>query len=123
MSQKKPTSKEPVPQKPKDSGGDQPQRDWTPASPAKRAMAWTGVVYMVILVALNTYYIYTGTPLTGLAPLLAVPGLAGLGVVALLWMRERGRSVALLLLSGVCFGLAVLLCFAGLPGLMANFGG
>ena len=96
---------------------------YTPASPAKRAMAWTGVVYMVILVGLNTYFYFTGTMLTGLAPLLAVPGLIGLSVVMHLWMRERGRTAPLVLLSAVCIVLAVFSLLAGIPGLMANFGG
>ncbi len=41
-----------------------------------------GVVYMVILVALMTYFYFTGSMLVNMAPLLAVPGLIGLGVLA-----------------------------------------
>ena len=55
---------------------------YTPASPVKRGLAWIGVVYMVIITALSTYHIYTGTALNGLAPLLAVPGLVGLGIIS-----------------------------------------
>ena len=33
----------------------QEAEDWTPASPAKRVIAWVGVVYMVCLVLLNLY--------------------------------------------------------------------
>ena len=53
---------------------------YTPASPVKRTMAWIGVVYMVILVAMMTYYYFTGSMLVNMAPLLAVPGLIGLGI-------------------------------------------
>ena len=31
-------------------------RGYTPASPVKRTLAWIGLSYMVILVALTTYY-------------------------------------------------------------------
>ena len=33
---------------------------YTPASPVKRTLAWIGLSYMVILVALTTYYFFTG---------------------------------------------------------------
>lgn len=63
---------------------------YTPASPVKRTMAWIGVVYMVILVAMMTYYYFTGSMLVNMAPLLAVPGLIGLGILALVsWAHHR----------------------------------
>lgn len=55
---------------------------YTPASPVKRTLAWIGLSYMVILVALTTYYFFTGTTLGNLGPLLTVPGLIGLGAVS-----------------------------------------
>ena len=59
----------------------QEAEDWTPASPAKRVIAWVGVVYMVCLVLLNLYPFYTGGRyLTGVGPLLVCPGVAGLAV-------------------------------------------
>lgn len=64
---------------------------YTPASPVKRTMAWIGVVYMVILVAMMTYYYFTGSMLVNMAPLLAVPGLIGLGILALVSWRTTGR--------------------------------
>ena len=41
---------------------------YTPASPVKRTLAWIGLSYMVIIVALTTYYFYTGTTLGNLGP-------------------------------------------------------
>ena len=49
-------------------------RGYTPASPLKRTMAWIALAYVLILLALTTYYFYTGTTLGNLAPLLTVPG-------------------------------------------------
>ena len=36
-------------------------RGYTPASPLKRTMAWIALAYVHILLALTTYYFYTGT--------------------------------------------------------------
>ena len=96
---------------------------YTPASPVKRTLAWIGVVYMVLLVALMTYFYFTGTMLTGLGPLLTVPGLVGMGVLALVSQRTtgrpgQGRAVAL---AALCWVLAVLTLPVGIAGLLANF--
>ena len=66
-------------------------RGYTPASPLKRTMAWIALAYVLILLALTTYYFYTGTTLGNLAPLLTVPGLIGLGALALVSWRSTGR--------------------------------
>lgn len=96
---------------------------YTPASPVKRAMAWLGIVYMVIITALSTYNIYTGTALHGLAPLLAVPGLVGLGIVALISHKTTGRpeKSTALALAVACWVLAAVLLLPGIAGLMSNF--
>ena len=36
---------------------------YTPASPIKRTLAWIALVYVLILLALTTYYYYTGLSL------------------------------------------------------------
>ena len=64
-----------------------PKPDWTPASPAKRALAWMGIVYMVILVLLTTYNLATGEPLHGIPGILLFPACGGLS--ALSWLRYR----------------------------------
>ena len=102
----------------------QPENEgYTPASPVKRALAWVGVVYMVILVALTTYFYFTGTMLTGLAPLLTIPGLAGLGVVSILSWRTTGQpgKMAAIILAALCWLLALLTLPVGIAGLMSNF--
>ena len=99
------------------------EQGYTPASPVKRAMAWIGVVYMVILVALMTYFYFTATMLGGLGPLLTVPGLVGLGIVAIISWRTTGRpgKGAAIGLAAVCWLLAALSLPIGIAGLMSNF--
>ena len=60
---------------------DEKKPDYTPASPVKRTLAWIGLVYMVILVALTTWFYFTAKPLgnLGLLALATLPiGIAGL---------------------------------------------
>lgn len=97
---------------------------YTPASPVKRAMAWVGVVYMVILTALTTYmYFSGGEPLTSIAPLLAVPGLIGLGIVGLISSRTTGSPSkgSAWTLAILCWLAAVWFLIPGIGGLLANF--
>ena len=63
----KPNSQQtPQPDRPDDLNQDQ-QEPYVPASPVKRTMAWIGIVYMVILLCLTTFYFYTGRMLGNLA--------------------------------------------------------
>lgn len=96
---------------------------YTPASPVKRALAWIGVVYMVILVALMTYFYFTASMLSGLGPLLTIPGLVGLGIVSVISWRTTGRPQKnpAIVLAVICWLLAVLTVPIGIAGLMANF--
>ncbi len=96
---------------------------YTPASPVKRTMAWIGVVYMVIIVALTTYYYFTGTALGNLSQLLVLPGLIGAGIVLVVAHQTEGTPS-----KAVAYGAAFLLwglAIATLPlawiGLMSNF--
>ena len=99
------------------------EQGYTPASPVKRALAWIGVVYMVILVALTTYFYFTATMLGGLGPLLTIPGLVGLGIVSLISLRTTGRPAKgpAIALAVLCWVLAVLTLPVGIAGLMSNF--
>ena len=98
-------------------------RGYTPASPVKRAMAWIGIVYMLILVALITYFFFTATTLGGLGPLLTLPGLIGLGIVALISWRTTGRPTkrAAIAIAALCWLIALLTLPIGIAGLMTNF--
>lgn len=100
-----------------------PDEGYTPASPVKRTLAWIGVVYAVILLALTTYIYFTGTALGNLGPLLTVPGLIGLGVVVLVSWRSTGRPPkgSAIALAALCWLLALAALPMGIIGLMSNF--
>ena len=89
---------------------------YTPASPVKRTMAW-------LFLALTTYYFYTGSMLGNLGPLLAVPGLIGLGILALVSWRTTGRpgKWPAIALAAVCFLAALATLPLGIVGLLSNF--
>lgn len=100
------------------------QQSYTPASPVKRTLAWIGLAYMVIVVALTTYYYFNGSMLTNLGPLLTVPGLIGLGALSIVSYRSTGRpgKVAAILLAVLCWALALATLPIGIAGLLSNFG-
>lgn len=68
----KPNQTRPDPNQQPDHREEQPE--YIPASPVKRTMAWIGIVYMVILLCLTTFYFYTGRMLGNLAPCSPCPG-------------------------------------------------
>ena len=116
------SQQKPQPDRPDDLNQDQ-QEPYVPASPVKRTMAWIGIVYLVILLCLTTFYFYTGRMLGNLAPLLTVPGLVGLGALILVSWRSTGhpRRGLAFGLSLLCFCLAAFTLPIGLLGLMSNF--
>ncbi len=57
------------------------EASYVPASIYKRVWAWVGIVYMVILVLLVTYFLATWTFLTGIAGIMLFPALGGFCVV------------------------------------------
>ena len=101
------------------------ERGYTPASPVKRTLAWIALAYVLIFLALTTYYYYTGTMLGNLGPLLTVPGLTGLGALSLVSWRSTGspKKGAAVLLALVCWLLALASLPLGLAGLLSTFGG
>lgn len=96
---------------------------YTPASPIKRTLAWIALVYVLILLALTTYFFYTGTTLGNLAPLLTVPGLIGLGVLILVSWHTKGtpKATVAIVLALACFALAAFTLPIGIVGLLSNF--
>lgn len=94
-----------------------------PASPVKRTLAWIGLAYVLILLALTTYFYFTGTGLRNLGPLLTVPGLIGLGAVALVSWRSTGRpgKWPAIAIAAVCWLLALATLPIGIIGLLSNF--
>ncbi len=98
---------------------------YTPASPVKRTLAWIALAYVLIFLALTTYFYFTGKMLGNLAPLLTVPGLIGLGALSIVSWKSTGRpgTIPAFLLALLCFALALFTLPLGIAGLMSNFGG
>ena len=98
-------------------------KGYVPASPVKRTMAWIALVYVLIFLALTTYFYFTGTMLGNLAPLLTVPGLAGLGVLVIVSRVTTGSPsrTATVVLALLCFCLAAFTLPLGIVGLLSNF--
>ena len=96
---------------------------YTPSSPVKRTMAWIALVYVLIFLALTTYFYFTGTMLGNLAPLLTVPGLLGLAVVLIVSWRTTGKpgKWAAIALAAACIAFALATLPLGIVGLMSNF--
>ena len=93
------------------------------ATPIQRLWAWVGVVYMVILVLLTTYALAHAAYLRGIAPLMMVPALTGVGGSAIVRYRQgqgRGGLPACILLSGACGLLVVFNLIRGMPVLLAQ---
>ena len=112
--------------RPEDNKPQEEQDPYIPASPIKRIIAWVGIVYMVCLIFLNLYpFFNSGSYLTGVAPLFACPGIAGLLVIAIWTLRQPdetySKKASMVVLALVCaVGLIVSLVL-GIPGLLANF--
>ena len=104
---------------------EQEEKGFIPSSPVKRTLAWIGVVYALILLALTTYFFFTATGLGNLGPLLTIPGLIGLGVLALVSWRSTGKPEKwpAIALAAICWLLALATLPIGVAGLMSNFGG
>ena len=106
-----------------------PEREsYTPASPVKRILAWTGVVYMVGFVVLNLYpFFHQGSYLYGIAPLFACPGIGGMFAISLYLARHPdsppSRKVSMGVLAAVCVAGFIISLYLGIPALLANFGG
>ena len=101
------------------------EQDYVPSSPLKRTLAWIALVYVLIFLGLTTYFYFTGSMLGNLAPLLTVPGLIGLGILAIVGWRTTGKpgKWAAIGLALLCWGLAAATLPIGIAGLMTNFGG
>lgn len=110
-------------QKPPEQNPERPE-PYTPASPVKRTLAWIALVYVLIFLALTTFYYFNGYMLGNLGPLLTVPGLVGLGILGLVGWRANGRpgKLAAILLAAVCWLLALATLPMGIAGLLSNFG-
>ena len=82
---------------------------YTPASPVKRTLAWIALAYVLVGLALTTFYFFNGYMLGNLGPLLTVPGLIGLGALGLVSWRSTGRpgKFPAILLAILCWAAAL----------------
>ena len=98
---------------------------YVPASPVKRTLAWIGLAYALLLLALTTYFFFTATMLGNLSPLLTLPGLVGLGALAIVSWRSTGTpgKWPAILIALVCWAAAAFTVPMAWVGLMSNFGG
>lgn len=103
------------------------QEAWEPASFEKRAAAWMGVVYVLMMGFVITFSLYTGgRGLPGTFPLFLVPVSVTLAVVLIRRLKLHtcpggvaGGVLGLVLsAAGVIIGLVL-----GVPALLAAFGG
>ena len=101
-----------------------PPESYTPASPVKRTLAWIALAYVLIGLALTTFYFFNGYMLGNLGPLLTVPGLIGLGALGLVSWRSTGRpgKFPAILLAILCWAAALATLPIGIVGLLSNFG-
>lgn len=108
--------------------GDNPKEEeqWTPASFEKRAAAWMGIVYVLMMCFVITFSLYTGgRELPGTFPLFLVPVSFTLAVVLIRRLKlgtcpggVAGGVLGLILCTaGVILGLVL-----GVPALLAAFG-
>ena len=97
---------------------------YTPASFEKRAAAWVGIVYMVIVAVVMAWTTARGGQvLTGTGPLLLLPAAGGVAAVAIHRRRTGAAGTAFTVLvllvaaAGAVLGLAL-----GLPPLLGHPG-
>lgn len=83
----------------------QEEKGYIPASPVKRTLAWIGLAYALLFLALTTYYFYTGSMLGNLGAPAGRPR-RSTGAPSLVSWRSTGRPK-----KGAC-RLLVLLCWA-----------
>ena len=106
---------------PSPNSGEQ-KPSYTPASPVKRALAWMGIVYMVILVLLTTYNMATGEPIHNIPGILLFPACGGLAAVCFLRWREI-KKLPLLILGVLASVACAVNLVTGVLSLVAALGG
>ena len=106
---------------PSPNSGEQ-KPSYTPASPVKRALAWMGIVYMVILVLLTTYNMATGEPIHNIPGILLFPACGWLAAVCFLRWREI-KKLPLLILGVLAAVACAVNLVTGVLSLVAALGG
>lgn len=107
---------------------EQTPQPWTPASFDKRAAAWMGIVYVLMLLFVLNFTLYSGgRELPGTFPLFLVPVCATLAVITGRRLKKGiplpgGVPGGVIALAGCVGGTALGLLF-GAPPLAAALGG
>lgn len=100
------------------------QPSYTPASFEKRTAAWMGIAYVLMLLFLITFFIYTGKEMPGTFPLLLLP-VAVAGIVLAVYRQRKGTApggivltavIVIICLAAIAFGLLL-----GVPALIHAF--
>ena len=101
----------------------QEQPSYTPASFEKRTAAWMGLAYVLMVLFLITYTIYTARTLPGTFPLFLVPAAAA-GLVVAIYRQRKGTAPGGLPLTAVmCVICAAALALGLALGVPALIGG
>lgn len=111
----------------KPQNGGEEREPYSPASPAKRVLAWVGVAYMVIIILLNFFaFTHQGGLIRGIGPLMLCPAVAGLGVLSVLRYRSgrsRGGLAGAVFMVGLCAVVFIGGLVMGIPALLGQLGG
>ncbi|MCD7946991.1 MAG: DUF6442 family protein [Oscillospiraceae bacterium] len=107
---------------PLDTEQEETPTPYTPASPAKRALAWMGVVYMVIIVLLTTYNLANGEPLHGIPSVFLFPACGAFSVISFLRYREDRSKPSFLFWAIVAGILCVLTVVVAIGSLIVALG-
>ena len=106
---------------------ERPEAGYVPASFEKRAAAWMGIVYMLMLLFILNFTLFTGgRELPGTFPLFLTPVCVTLAVVVVHRLKNGalpgGRVGGALVLASCAIG-ALLSLVLGVPALIAAFRG
>ena len=110
----------------KDQAGQAP--GYTPASFEKRTAAWMGIAYVLMVLFVINFTIFTGgRELPGTFPLFLVPAAVGTAAVTIRRMRTQSLPAAAragcVMMLLVCAAALLLGLALGVPALIAAFGG
>ena len=99
------------------------QPSYTPASFEKRTAAWMGLAYVLMVLFLITYTIYTARSLPGTFPLFLVP-VAAAGLVVAIHRQRKGTAPGglplTIVMSALCAAALVLGLALGVPALIGG---
>lgn len=118
---------EPDPNRMEEAGEQNDTPSYTPASFEKRTAAWMGVAYVLMMLFIINFSIFTGgRELPGTFPLLAVPVAVAVPVIAIHRQRKGAAPGGLPLtvcIVALCIAAVVFCLLTGVPPLIAALTG